>query len=883
MFRAVLDRHARRQRRTNGRPMAPNASSLPIATGSRAMFRLSMTAFRRALLAGACFLMVGGWAATEAGAATPKPKPKPADVTTRKPVVPVLPAAVTPVAPLTTSTQDAHMVVEADQVVYDNDADTVTALGNVQIYYKGNTLTARRVTYQRKAKRVTAEGDARLVDKDGNVMTSPKLDVTDGFNEGFVQSLRIDTIDRSRFAAESATRTGGDVTVFEKGVYSACQTCVNEPAKPPFWQIKAARIIHKQQEKTVYYEDARLEMLGVPILWVPYFKHPDPSEKRKTGFLLPRVVDSSSLGLGVQVPFFWAPVTDWDATFSPAALSRQGVLVDIEVRHRFESGIVTARGFGINQMNPGAFKNTSGDREQRGAVMTTGAFTINQNWKWGWDATVVTDRRFLTDYHISPTSIDRSISTVFLTGEGLRNYFDARLYRFTILNDDFAYDKNGNALLFGSGTALQDKQPIVHPVIDYDVIGEHPVAGGEVSGHFNFTSLTRDRSDVDTYGRALGIAGTFTRVSGMVGWRRQFIDDFGQVITPSASLRGDLFFDKTADDDPRLAGLSRYGTYGRVTPTLGLEYRYPFIAQSSFGSHTFEPIAQIVARPSEQWMGKLPNEDAQSVVFDDTTLFRADKFSGWDRAEGGTRVNLGGQYTFHSVGGGSLSALFGRSYQLAGLNSYGPSDFTYLMNQAALGRWVPLTAFGSGLESKASDWVGRINIDSASGFRIGAQARFGGADMVLNRADIQAMGTAGPVTAGVGWGYLRTPRELYDLLDQYTLAGVAGAAAIRDALKNERSELQSHANLRLTPNWRLFGGMRYDLKNRFVSGDSVGIGYDNDSFSISLSYTDSTYSTVNATVVPVTVTSVHDQTFYLRFGFRTLGDGQLSNNLSSSN
>ena len=62
--------------------------------------------------------------------------------------------------------------------------------------------------------------------------------------------------------AEAGELASQGLLEFEKGVYSACQTCVNEPNKPPFWQIKAARIIHDQQAKTVTYEDARLEMLG---------------------------------------------------------------------------------------------------------------------------------------------------------------------------------------------------------------------------------------------------------------------------------------------------------------------------------------------------------------------------------------------------------------------------------------------------------------------------------------------------------------------------------------------------------------------------------------------------------------------------------------------
>ncbi|NLH81464.1 MAG: LPS-assembly protein LptD [Phyllobacteriaceae bacterium] len=772
-----------------------------------------------------------------------------------------------------------HMVVEADQVVYDDKADTVTALGAVTIYYRGTVLTARKVTYVRTSQRVIAEGDARLVDKDGNVLTSPKMDVTQGFSEGFVESLRIDTIDRSRFAAERASRTGGNTTVFEKGVYSACQTCVNEPGKPPFWQIKAAKIVHDQKEKTVYYEDARLEMLGTPIAWVPFFEHPDPSERRKTGFLMPRVINSNSLGLGVQVPFYWAPVADWDATLSPVAMSRQGVLADVEVRHRIDSGLITGRGWGISQLQPEAFRATSGNRSTRGAFNTTGTFTLGDQWSWGWDVTAVSDRRFLDQYHLVSSNDDRTISTVFLKGESLKSYFEAHAYRFTVFTDDVGFDRAGNQLLFGAGTSLQDKQPLVAPVIDWDRVAEDSYLGGEVSGHANLTSLTRSTSDIDTEGRVYAIAGTFSRVSGMVQWRRQFVDSLGQVFTPSASLRGDVFYNQSRDET--LVGFVQDGTFGRVTPTLALDYAYPFVMDTSIGAHTFSPMAQLVVRPSEQWVGRLPNEDAQSVVFDDTTLFRTDKFSGWDRAEGGTRLNLGGRYSFHGPAGGSISALFGRSYLLSGVNSFAYPGYSELMNLAALGRPVPLTAFGSGLETNASDWVGGVAVDSAMGFRIGAQARFGSQDFRLERSDIQASGTSGPVSASVTWAYKRTPQQLYDLLTEYATNPLYGASAIaiRDTLKSARSELQTATNLRLTPTWRLFGGIRYDLVDRSVTGSNAGVGYDNDSFSISLSYAESTYWSVDAG----TAKQIHDQTVFLRFGLRTLGDGSLSNSLASSN
>ena len=115
-------------------------------------------------------------------------------------------------------------------------------------------------------------------------------------------------------------------------------------------------------------------------------------------------------------------------------------------------------------------------------------------------------------------------------------------------------------------------------------------------------------------------------------------------------------------------------TVGRVMPAVGLEYRYPFISVQSWGTQTIEPIAQLIVRPNETAIGKLPNEDAQSLMFDDSNLFSVNKFSGWDRVEGGTRLNAGVQYTAQFNRAGFVNVLFGQSYHLFGQNSFAVAD-----------------------------------------------------------------------------------------------------------------------------------------------------------------------------------------------------------------
>ena len=134
-------------------------------------------------------------------------------------------------------------------------------------------------------------------------------------------------------------------------------------------------------------------------------------------------------------------------------------------------------------------------------------------------------------------------------------------------------------------------------------------------------------------------------------------------------------------------------------PTVGLEYRYPFINVQPWGTTTIEPIAQVIARPNEPYAGKLPNEDAQSMTFDTTNLFSVDKFSGYDRVEGGGRANVGVQTTTQFDRGGSVNALFGQSYQLFGLNSFAVHDMTN-------------TALDCGLDKPVSDYVGQHQLSA---------------------------------------------------------------------------------------------------------------------------------------------------------------------------
>jgi LPS-assembly protein len=573
-----------------------------------------------------------------------------------------------------------QMLVQANRIDYDYNNHRVSAVGQVQIYYAGSTLEADRVIYDEKTKRLRAEGNAKLTDQDGNVTYGSVMDLSDDYRDGFVDSLHIERTDRSSVAAARANRIGGNFTVFESAVYTACLPCRDNPKRPPLWQVKAARIIHDQNEKMIYFEDAHLEFFGKPIAYLPYFSTPDPSVKRKTGFLIPNATTSSIYGAAVDIPYYWALAPNYDATFAPMITTRQGALLQGEFRQRLSNGQYSITGTGIYQLDRDAFSSGApGDRFWRGSIESSGQFALNQKWVWGWDAIALSDKAYLQDYRprlsqysrgFDPASVgmagtSEATSQIYLNGKGNRSYFDTR----SIYYQGF------------SSVDHQDQIPIIHPVLDYDYVIDHPVLGGELGFKTNFVSLTRNEADFQRLsstgacagGAAVancfllrGVPGDYNRLSTQAQWRTSVTDSLGQVWTPFASLRADVASLSISNqaNTQTTAGVtvSDYLTAGdhtlsRAMPTVGLDYRFPFINVQSWGTQTIEPIAQIIARPDETGIGRFPNEDAQSFTFDDANLFSVNKFSGWDRVEGGGRANVGVQYTAQFNQGGNINAL----------------------------------------------------------------------------------------------------------------------------------------------------------------------------------------------------------------------------------
>lgn len=698
---------------------------------------------------------------------------------------------------------DQKMLLASDELIYNNDTGIVIANGGVQIDYGNYKLVADRVEYNQNTGRMQAFGSVEMVEPTGNRIYADNLDVTDNFADGFLNALRVETPDNTRIAAESAERVEGQTT-FNHGVYTACEACEANPDRAPFWQVKAKRVIQNGETKTIRLEQATFELFGLPIAYLPYLEIPDHDKKRKSGFLTPSYLSGENLGHGVAVPFYLAISPYMDATFTGTGYTKQGFLGEAEFRQNFANGEHTLRMAGISQTDPGEFTAGTSDSlvTERGMIASTGQFRFNPRWTFGWNGMLQSDNNFSRTYGISGFGETNVKSEVYLTGLSNRSHFDLRAYRFDVQNAD-------------PFNISEKQQALVHPSLDYKRTFSDPIAGGELSLNVNGYSLSRD-TDETTFRTGLaatdplnadrykGFAGNNSRLSTELEWRRTFTTTNGLRLTPILAARGDLnsvdIDTAPTDYDGSFAG---NGSHARGMVTAGLEASYPVLVTSANSSHVIEPVAQVFVRPDERLAGGIPNEDAQSFAFDTTSLFERDKFSGFDRSEGGTRANLGLRYSGTIGSAIKTQAAFGQSYHLAGLNSFATPD----LSQATR---------NSGLEDDVSDFVGSTGF-SVHGFSLATSARFDKDDFRIERSDVRAGLNHGRLATSLTYSEIKAPRPF-----------VTG--------DEDRREVTGYASLKFHDDWSVAASTSYDLVDRKFNRKAFAILYEDECFAFSLAY-----------------------------------------------
>lgn len=611
--------------------------------------------------------------------------------------------------------KDEEALLTADEITYDNELGVAVARGNVEITQGDRTLLADTVTYNERTGSVTASGTVSLIEANGEVLFADFMDLTDRLREGVIRDIRILLADNSRFAANGARRTGGNRTEMSKGVFSACKPCEEDPSRAPLWQLKARRVVHDQAEQQIRYNDAWMEMFGVPVAYTPYFQHPDPTVKRMSGFLAPTYVSGSSIGFMTGLPYYYVIDDASDVTFAPMYSTKKGPFGRLEYRHAYTNGDLIFDGSIARtdrEFFPVLGDTDSAETDEnvlRGHIFGRGRWDIDDTWRTGFSLQRASDKTYTQLYRITNPGLFKDpqllTSNAFVEGFMGRNYAAYNAYAFQGLRS------------FDTGRTT----PYVPMFANYNYLSEAAPYGGRWSLDAN--SMILERND----------GADSRRVSLIGGWQVPYISPFGDVYRFSASLQGDVYSVNNVQD-PGRPFEEHHGVTGRLFPQLGVQWSYPFVRQGEEYRQLIEPVAGMFAAPNGKNPASIPNEDSVDVEFDDTRLFSPNRFTGTDRVDGGVRGVYGLRGGVYHAGGGYATGFFGQSYNVRENELFTP---------------------GTGLDGHRSDYVARLELSPHPWVDVIGRVRLNKDDFGVERTE--AISVVGPPILQVSGTYLRAP------------------------------------------------------------------------------------------------------------------------------
>ena len=127
------------------------------------------------------------------------------------------------------------------------------------------------------------------------------------------QDFKINKKNKPRIFANSV-KLDKNTNYFNKGIFTLCDYRPNDKCPP--WSIQSSKILHDKRKKTIYYDNSVLKIYDIPILYLPKLSHPDPTVRRRSGFLPPSFSDTKNLGFGISIPYFFALNEDKNFTLT---------------------------------------------------------------------------------------------------------------------------------------------------------------------------------------------------------------------------------------------------------------------------------------------------------------------------------------------------------------------------------------------------------------------------------------------------------------------------------------------------------------------------------------------------------------------------------------
>ncbi len=568
--------------------------------------------------------------------------------------------------------KDPPVDFSADELTYDRELKLIIARGNVTFKQEKTSLRADHVNYDTVDNVVIASGNVEIYTPDGGLMQGNYAKLSGDLKDGLIRKIQYTLADKSVMTAKKAEHFQGNYTEFEDVAYSSCDFCEDGSR---FWELKATKMVHDKEEQNIYAYNATMTIEDVPVVYIPYFYYPDPSVKRRSGFLFPGIKSNRALGTGIIIPYYWeiSPYTDF--LFSPRIASK-GILWGGNLRHNFSQGRMSVDGTYIEQ-----------EGEKRYSIRGSADWHISDVWRAKVNVDKTSDATYLRRYGVNT---DEDTAPWLKSNAAVEALTSNTYFKF-----------GGNHYQNMRANINDDTIPEAIPLAELSYMTDP----GRYGNYWIF--------DVSTASLERKTGTDSRRLSFEADWYLPGITDWGAVY----NFKTSALFNRYKIEDYQITRNRTYsGNASSFNPQASLTLSYPFVRIGEKMSQTLEPVVMGVVAPKKRDSDKIPNEDCTDLDLNDTNLFAERRYIGYDRFEPGSRINYGLKWDLYDANKTYVSALIGQSYRFS--------------NDA------DIYTVDSGMVDPASDIVGNLTLNPAGFFSLKYSFRMNRTTLDLNRSDL---------------------------------------------------------------------------------------------------------------------------------------------------
>ena len=510
----------------------------------------------------------------------------------------------------------------SDSLEVDENKNLMIAKGNVVIKSEKEIIKADIVEYDKSLDKATASGNISIISNDGTIIQTSEIILTNQFKDILALTLFTNFKDNSKLKASRLLKKS-DRSIFFNGEYTPCD-CDFKNEEKPVWQLNSSEITHDKSEKMIYFKNVVLKIMDYPFFYIPYLSTPDPSVRRKSGFLMPSIGYSNRNGLETTIPYYFTTEDEsWDSTFTNHLKGKNGYINQINVRKKYLSGYLETDLF------QGRVDTNKEDKDKVFAGKLKYKGKLDNNWLINASGKYTDQDTFMRRYNFDNSSSYKSF--IKANKVTYNSFSEIEWYEYKNLK------VNSN-----------DNQPILQPSIKHRLFMKDQNINSEIS--LNTHEIKNDEGyDIQRWSG-----------SGII--ENNVNNKFADLIL-SAETGLDLYAIKNRP----LTDSNDNKYLDRLSLGVSILSKKDFIFNIGKHDLLMTPKLQVVSIHSTNRKNDVPNRDSSDFKLDHTNLFLINQYQGRDNIQTNQRINYGVENDIYTDIG-SFSFFLGQSQKIGGTN-----------------------------------------------------------------------------------------------------------------------------------------------------------------------------------------------------------------------